>query len=409
MDTQKDKLLAKAERLNVYRHGPVAYLKKSVTALLFENWVNVLMICFPLAIHMEENHGDPSNIFFCSLLAIAPFAERLSFVTEQLALHTSEVLGGMLNATFGNVTELIVSLFALKYGMLRIVQCSLLGSILSNLMLVLGCAFFAGGIVTKQQKFSAPASSVNYSLLVLGASSSLLPCAIDANPSEGAPPGSGLVVSRVLSCMMLVVYVCYVTFQLVTHTFLYEDDDDDDEEAGEGEEEEEEEAVLGVAGSVFWLAVITVVISILSEYMVDSLEAAAVGWGVPDLFLGTIIIPIVGNAAEHAAAIIFAVKNKMELALGIAVGSSIQIGVFCVPLLCVFAWSIDIELSLNFGVFECLTYLITALVVGAIITSGQSNWLQGVVLITGYAFVSAAFFVHADPPELASHAEHHHE
>jgi len=104
MDTQKDKLLAKAERLNVYRHGPVAYLKKSVTALLFENWVNVLMICFPLAIHMEENHGDPSNIFFCSLLAIAPFAERLSFVTEQLALHTSEVLGGMLNATFGNVT-----------------------------------------------------------------------------------------------------------------------------------------------------------------------------------------------------------------------------------------------------------------------------------------------------------------
>ena len=99
----------------------------------------------------------------------------------------------------------------------------------------------------------------------------------------------------------------------------------------------------------------------------------------------------------------------MELALGIAVGSSIQIGIFCVPLLCVFAWSIDIELSLNFGLFECLTYLITALVVGAIITSGQSNWLQGVVLITGYAFVSAAFFVHADPPELASHAEHHHE
>ena len=160
--------------------------------------------------------------------------------------------------------------------MLRIVQCSLLGSILSNLMLVLGCAFFAGGIVTKQQKFSAPASSVNYSLLVLGASSSLLPCAIDANPSEGAPPGSGLVVSRVLSCMMLVVYVCYVTFQLVTHTFLYEDDDDDDEEAGEGEEEEEEEAVLGVAGSVFWLAVITVVISILSECVPPSPPPASI-------------------------------------------------------------------------------------------------------------------------------------
>jgi len=152
-----------------------------------------------------------------------------------------------------------------------------------------------------------------------------------------------------------------------------------------------------VWGSIFWLAVITVFISFLSEFMVDALELAAEGWGVPDLFLGTIIIPIVGNAAEHAAAIIFAVKNKMELALGIAVGSSIQIAIFVVPLMVVVAWSMDMPLSLNFGAFETGTVLVTTLIVGFIIQNGESNWMNGVMLVVGYVAVSAGFFVHKDP------------
>jgi len=143
--------------------------------------------------------------------------------------------------------------------------------------------------------------------------------------------------------------------------------------------------------------VITVFISLLSEYMVDALEAAAKGWGVPDLFLGTIVIPIVGNAAEHAAAIIFAVKNKMELALGIAVGSAVQIAVFVVPMLVCVAWVSDIDLSLNFHAFETGCLLITILLVGFIIQNGESNWLQGVMLIMAYCAISAGFFVHKEP------------
>merc|ERR1712070_859275 len=198
-----------------------------------------------------------------------------------------------------------------------------------------------------------------------------------------------LVVSRCVSVLLLLTYCGYVYFQLVTHTFLYDEDEG-------GDDDDEEEPILGVWGAIFWLAVITVFISLLSEYMVDALEGAAENWGVPDLFLGTIIIPIVGNAAEHAAAIIFAVKNKMELALGIAVGSATQIALFCLPALVLTGWAFDYNLSLDFRPFEAFALLMTILIVGFSISAGESNWLQGLLLVVAYCVVSASYFVHED-------------
>jgi len=154
--------------------------------------------------------------------------------------------------------------------------------------------------------------------------------------------------------------------------------------------------ILGVSGSVFWLAVITVFIAILSEYMVDAIRGAAESLHVPDLFLGTIIIPIVGNAAEHAAAIIFAAKNKMELSLGIAVGSAVQIALFVLPLCIVIAWAIDAPLSMDMHPFETVVQLITILIVGVIIQTGESHWLAGVVLMMTYVMISVGFFYHTD-------------
>jgi len=244
----------------------------------------------------------------------------------------------------------------------------------------------------KCQKFNKTSCAVNSGLLVLSVLVITFPMILEVTGEENAA-ASALTVSRTVSVLLLLTYLCYIYFQLYSHTHLFNDDDDDDE----NESPEDEEAILGVWGSIFWLAVITVFISLLSEYMVDALEGAAAGWGVPDLFLGTIIIPIVGNAAEHAAAIIFAVKNKMELSLGIAVGSAVQIGMFVVPLLVVVAWAVDIELSLNMGAFETAALLLTIMLVGFTISNGESNWLQGVILVVAYACLSAAFFVHVDP------------
>jgi Ca2+:H+ antiporter len=381
--------------LDVLAQGWTVYWTRSIKALFFESWFNICMLAAPFAAYYYYTDVDGNNAamtFGCSLVAIAPFAERLSFVTEQLAMHTSETLGGLLNATFGNVTELVVSLIALNRGLLRIVQVSLLGSILSNMLLVLGCAFLFGGVKHKTQRFNRTASSMNSGLLLLSVMSLTFPMLLNATHQathDTLDPVAVLYISRVVAAMLLVVYCLYLYFQLYTHQHLYEDEaeaDDDDEEA-----------VLGVWGAILWLAVITVFIAFLSEYMVDAIEGAAHEVGVPDLFLGTIIIPIVGNAAEHAAAIIFAYKNKMELALGIAIGSSTQIALFVIPLCIVIAWFVDRPLSLDFHPFESGVLLLTVLLVGFLVQNGESNWLQGVMLVTAYLVVSAGFFVHVDP------------
>jgi len=394
----------KEHKLDVCAGGPVHYVKKSLDALVFSNYLNVLMLCTPFAGMAYYGGGSDGVVFTLSLLAIAPFAERLSFVTEQLALYTNETLGGLLNATFGNVTELIVSLFALKAGMLRIVQVSLLGSILSNLLLVLGCAFFFGGLRYRDQTFNKAACSLNSGMLVLSVMSLLFPMVLQVTHSE-MDGDSTVNVSRAVSVMLLITYCCYLVFQLHTHRHLFEDSKEepgDGAEDGDDEDEDEDEAVLGLWGSIFWLAVITVFISFLSEFMVDALQGASANWGVPDLFLGTIVIPIVGNAAEHAAAIIFAVKNKMELSLGIAVGSSVQIALFVVPMCILIAWCTDQPLSLDFHPFETGTLLLTVMLVAFLIQNGESNWLQGLMLVVAYCIVSAGFFVHVDgPAELA--------
>lgn len=388
-----------------FANGFEAYLRNSLYHLILTSQLNILLLCAPVAFWAKFMAWSDASIFLFSLLAIAPFAERLSFVTEQLALHTSEVFGGLLNATFGNVTELIVSLFALLRipPLLRIVQVSLLGSVLSNLLLVLGTAFLVGGLRHPEQKFNKTASTASFGLLLLATMCVTFPMILDVT-HEQIEPTSSLLVSRLTSALMLVVYCLYLTFQLGTHAHIFEDvqvppvggevgGEDDDED-------EEEERVLGANGAVFWLAVITFFIAYLSDFLVDAIQGAADDLHVPSLFLGTIVIPIVGNAAEHAAAIIFAYKNKMELSLGIAVGSATQISLFVLPLCVVIGWWKDVPLTMDFHPFETASLLITILLVGVLIQSGESHWLTGIVLFVAYIIIAIGFFFHVDLPTL---------
>lgn len=418
--------------------------------------MNVLLVAFPLALMAQPwaLHWGETMVFAFSLIALCPLAERLGFITEQIAMHTNDNIGGLLNATFGNATELIISIFALKEGLLRVVQLSLLGSIISNMLLVLGSGLIAGGCRRSTQYFNRHAVMTSTGLLLMALTSLILPSVL--NESEGMRHGeqSELWLSRFTSFAMLIAYGLYLFFTLKTHKELMEekgvpeevklkrtitdlsrhgsmdlakglgdlnrrkkaddaegsvhegseegekasvdsehvggDDDDDDEE-------EEEEVVLGITDGIIWLSLVTLIISLLSEWLVDTIETSSEKWGVSMSFLSTIVLPIVGNAAEHASAIIFAYRNKLDLALGVAIGSSTQIAMFVIPACVLLGWAMGQDLSLDFSIFETTTLFATVLVVTFYMIDGQSNWLKGVVLLLCYIIISASFYVHTDP------------
>ncbi|GBG79392.1 hypothetical protein CBR_g29541 [Chara braunii] len=317
------------------------YLREMFCSMLLGSKLNVLLLFLPVAFYANAKQMDRGWIFAFSLLPLAPLAERLSFITDQIALSTNPMVGGLLNATFSNAPELILSIVALKAGLFRVVQLSLLGSVLGNMLLCLGSAFFAGGITHKEQKFNGTACMTNTGLLMLGALSTLFPHVLHATHTEAEMDVSELQLSRVCAVVMLIGYLSYITFQLITHVDLYSD------------EEDGEEATIGLWGSLPWLALITGCISVLSDLLVDTMEAAAKSWGVPAAYLCVILLPIFNNVAEHGSAVLFGVKNKLDLALGIAVGSSIQIWMFLMPLCVVAGWicgdgsSMEIRLGLQ--------------------------------------------------------------
>lgn len=366
------------------------YWRISLRAIFLGCSLNVLLVFIPIsmmAVGMKMHQGW---IFTFSLLGIAPLAERLGFVTEQLAAFTGPTLGGLLNATFGNATELIISVFALQSGLIRVVQMSLLGSILSNMLLVLGCAFYVGGLKHREQTFNKTAALVNSGLLLMAVMGLTSPAVLHATHTELHDKESTLALSRFSSVMMLMAYACYLYFQLKTHTHLYDEGEDD------GDDDDDEEQVLGFRGSIAWMAIITVFISLLSEYLVDAIEGAADAWDIPVAFISVIILPIVGNAAEHASAIMFAAKNKVDISLGVAIGSSTQIAMFAIPFCVVIGWIMGVPMDLNFHLFETATLCMTVLVVAALLQEGESNYFKGIMLVLSYLIVAASFYVHND-------------
>lgn len=328
-------------------------------------------------------------MFVLSLLALCPLAERVGYVTEEMAKYTNDTIGSLINATMGNITEVVVSFFALRSGLLRVVQVSLLGSILSNLLLVLGCAFLCGGLRHNTQKFNRTAAGTNATLLLLATMGLLLPDVLqETHQAQGRQ--SILTFSRITAVLLLLVYIMLVVYQLKTHRSLFEGPEGDDEEHPE----------IGFVAAFVWGLIITVFISIISEFIVSAIQGAASQLHLPILFIGGILLPIVGNAAEHAAAVMFAYRNKMDIALGISLGSAAQIALFVIPLCVVSGGVMGQPLSLDFHAFETVCVLITVIVVVAAVNNGQSDWLKGAMLLTAYAIIATAFWYHVDPEDL---------
>lgn len=375
----------------------------SIKTVVFTSRLNLLMPFGPLAILVDRLTGSGHHgwVFLLSLLGIIPLAERLGYATEQLACYTGPTVGGLLNATFGNATELIISIYALRNGMIRVVQQSLLGSILSNMLLVLGCAFFAGGLVysKRPQVFNKATAAVNSGLLLMAVMGLLFPALLHSTHTELHFGKSALALSRFTSCIMLVAYACYLFFQLKSQRNLYVPVDEQGEEIQtEANADDDEEAPeITKWESIIWLSILTAWISILSEYLVNAIEGASVAMSIPVAFISVILLPIVGNAAEHAGAVMFAMKDKLDITLGVAIGSSTQISMFGIPFCVMVGWIMGRPMDLDFQLFETATLFITVLVVAFMLQEGTSNYFKGLMLILSYIIVAASFFVHIDP------------
>ena len=330
-------------------------------------------------------------VFATSALGIVPTAALMGRATEELAARSGPGVGGLLNVTFGNAPELIIALFALGQGLHEVVKASIIGSIIGNILLVLGAAMLAGGIGREKQVFSRTSASVQTSMLLLAAAALLMPAIFELVEGKGLPhPGAELVdysgtvehLSLAVAIVLAVTYVAGLFFSLKTHRDIFNPEYGDEDALG-----------WSTRTSVIALAVAGVLVGVMSEVLVGSISEASHSIGLSEFFIGVIVVAIVGNAAEHWVAVLVAMKNKMDLAVNIAIGSSAQVALFVAPILVFASFFIGPHpLALVFNGFELGAILIAILIANYVTQDGESTWFEGLQLLAVYAVFGLAFY-----------------
>ena len=392
------------------KRSPAAVLR---ALLKGENLLNLLLVFVPLAAVAEFAHFRPTAIFCFAAIAIIPLAGLMGHATEALAARLGSGIGGLLNATFGNAAELIIALVALHRGFFDVVKASLTGSIVGNVLLVLGLAFLVGGAKRDQQVFNRTAASAGALLLLLSALGLLVPtifhavAALAVAKGTVAPDVEIIAEHRLSLFIALVLFVAYLAsllFSLRTHSVHYAGDghehgavdrfgDDDSRGAGAGRAAVEAHAPAPVGRAVVTLLLATLGVAWMSELLVGAVAEASHALGLTEVFVGVIVVAIIGNAAEHSTAILVAMKNKADLAVNIAVGSSVQIALFVAPVLVFASYLMPAgPMDLNFTAFEVFAVLAAVFVANTAAQEGESNWLEGALLLAVYAILALAFF-----------------
>ena len=345
-----------------------------------------LLAFVPIAIALE--YLTPQNhllIFVAAAIAILPLAAWLGRATEQLADRSGEGVGGLLNATFGNAAELIIALAALRAGLHDVVKATIVGSIVGNILLVLGAAILAGGMRHREQHFNASAGRAQATMLTLAAIALVVPAAYAALVGE-VYPGGEKALSISISLVLLSVYAAFLLFSLWTHS--------DSFQGAEVAENGKHTNPWSLGQSIAVLTAATVAIAWLSEILVGAIEPSAHELGLSNMFVGVFVVAILGNAAEHATAITAAMKNRMDLSLSIAIGSSVQVALFVAPLLVLASLVVGPQpMDLLFGKGLVLAVLLAVLITGQVAGDGRSNWLKGVQLLAVYLILGLAFFL----------------
>lgn len=333
----------------------------------------------PVALGAHFMRLSHTLVFFLCALAIIPLAKFLGEATEEIASRSGPALGGLLNATFGNATELIIAGLALNAGLIEVVKASITGSIIGNLLLVLGASIFIGGLRRKKQVFNHTAAQASSSMLILAVIALAIPAIFTL--SSGANGSSRHGLSILVAIFMFITYLAFLFFIFRTHKHLYT------EELGH-------EAKWSIRKSITVLLFATAGIGWISEVLVESIEPALHSLGWTELFVGAVVIAIIGNAAEHVSAIVMAAKNRMDLSLQIAIGSATQIAMFVVPLLIFAGLLLNKDMDLIFTTFELATIIVSVMIVNIVIQDGESNWFEGVQLLSAYSIIAVAFFLY---------------
>lgn len=354
---------------------------------------NIFFLCllafFPLSLWAHWQDWSQTSVFILAALAIVPLAAFMGTATEEIAVVLGPNLGGLLNATFGNATELILAYVALKGGLIDVVKATITGSIIGNLLLVMGFAMVLGGLRFKEQSFQPIAARLNASSMNLAVVALLLPTALQYT-STGIEESLLQHLSIAVAIILMGVYGLTLLFSMKTHSYLYEVGISENEDLGEPAHPYKPNLWLWVGV----LLIVTLGVAVESELLVESLEEATAGLGLTPLFTGVILLPIIGNAAEHATAVTVAMKNKMDLSVSVVMGSSLQIAFFVAPVLVIAGWLIGQPMDLNFNPFEVVAVAVSVFIVNSISSDGRSNWLEGTLLLATYGILAFAFFFH---------------
>ncbi|KAI1373945.1 Calcium/proton exchanger [Hypoxylon crocopeplum] len=420
-----------------------------IQRVFFGSPINILILAAPAGIALHFLQFDGRVVFGVNFIAIVPLAAMLSNATEEIAMRTGEVVGGLINASFGNAVELIVAVIALTQNQIKVVQTSLVGSILSNLLLVLGFCFFCGGINRSEQFFNTTVAQTAASLLALAVGSLIVPTVfahtddLYSGPvqlSADAVPN----LSHGVAIILLIVYASYLFFQMKTHVKLFNEESQKvagkpifkknlpgnaiasglaragagaathggvhDENGklsevmlnpiGHMDDDEEDKPQLHFYVAFATLIGATVIIALCAEGMVSGIEAITASGAVSEEFVGLILLPIVGNACEHATAVTVAIKDKMDLAIGVAIGSSMQVALLLIPLLVIIGWGMgNQEMTLAFDTFQVIVLFVSVLLVNYLIGDGKSHWLEGLILTCLYAIIATCAWFYPAIPE----------
>jgi Ca2+:H+ antiporter len=338
-----------------------------------------LLVLVPVSLVARFALDQDLLTFVTAALAIIPLAGLIGRGTEQLALHAGPRVGGLLNATFGNVTELIIAVFLILRGELGVVKASLTGSILGNLLLVLGLSFLVGGLRHTEQRYNAQAAGVHASSLALAVIGLFMP-ALFVQTSGQADFAQREVVSGVVAGVLILLYVAALVFTMVTHEHLFRTP------------QPEERPEWTMSRALTLLLAATALVALESELLVGSLEPALESLGLSKFFVGLIVIPIIGNAAEHSSAVMFAVKDQLDVTLEIAIGSSTQVALFVAPVLVFVSLAVGHPMDFVFTTFEIAAVALATLIVALISLDGRSNWLEGAQLVGAYTIMAISFF-----------------